>query len=169
MDEHIKGLSQNELERKVDYIFSHRFNHTLHAYIDIAGDLTAGVLLSQIMYWFDKDSKNECIRTKIKKNGHFWIARRRDEWANEIRVAPKQYDSAMKKLKAKKLVIVEKFKINGAPTTHIRPNDEVINVAIKEWKEQIALEIIKDNEMEQSDMNSSNQNLPEEENHEKVV
>lgn len=169
MDEHIKGLSQNELERKVDYIFSHRFNHTLHAYIDITGDLTAGVLLSQIMYWFDKDSKNECIRTKIKKNGHFWIARRRDEWANEIRVAPKQYDSAMKKLKAKKLVIVEKFKINGAPTTHIRPNDEVINVAIKEWKEQIALEIIKDNEMEQSDMNSSNQNLPEEENHEKVV
>lgn len=169
MDEHIKGLSQNELERKVDYIFSHRFNHTLHAYIDIAGDLTAGVLLSQIMYWFDKDSKNECIRTKIKKNGYFWIARRRDEWANEIRVAPKQYDSAMKKLKAKKLVIVEKFKINGAPTTHIRPNDEVINVAIKEWKEQIALEIIKDNEIEQSDMNSSNQNLPEEENREKVV
>lgn len=169
MSEQIKELSQNELERKVDYIFSHRFNHTLHAYIDIAGDLTAGVLLSQIMYWFDKDSKNECVRTKIKKKGYFWIARRRDEWANEIRVAPKQYDSAMKKLKAKKLVIVEKFKINGAPTTHIRPNDEVINVAIKEWKEQIALEIIKDNEMEQSDVNSSNQNLPEEENHEKVV
>lgn len=169
MSEQIKELSQNELERKVDYIFSHRFNHTLHAYIDIAGDLTAGVLLSQIMYWFDKDSKNECVRTKIKKKGYFWIARRRDEWANEIRVAPKQYDSAMKKLKAKKLVIVEKFKINGAPTTHIRPNDEVINVAIKEWKEQIALEIIKDNEMEQSDMNSSNQNLPEEENREKVV
>ena len=45
----------------------------------------------------------------------------------------------------------------------------MINVAIKEWKEQIALEIIKDNEMEQSDMNSSNQNLPEEENREKVV
>lgn len=169
MSEQIKELSQNELERKVDYIFSHRFNHTLHAYIDIAGDLTAGVLLSQIMYWFDKDSKNECVRTKIKKKGYFWIARRRDEWANEIRVAPKQYDSAMKKLKAKKLVIVEKFKINGAPTTHIRPNDEVINVAIKEWKEQIALEIIKDNEMEQSDMTSSNQNLPEEENREKVV
>lgn len=169
MSEQIKELSQNELERKVDYIFSHRFNHTLHAYIDIAGDLTAGVLLSQIMYWFDKDSKNECVRTKIKKKGYFWIARRRDEWANEIRVAPKQYDSAMKKLKAKKLVIVEKFKINGAPTTHIRPNDEVINVAIKEWKEQIALEIIKDNEIEQSDMNSSNQNLPEEENREKVV
>ena len=169
MSEQIKELSQNELERNVDYIFSHRFNHTLHAYIDIAGDLTAGVLLSQIMYWFDKDSKNECVRTKIKKKGYFWIARRRDEWANEIRVAPKQYDSAMKKLKAKKLVIVEKFKINGAPTTHIRPNDEVINVAIKEWKEQIALEIIKDNEIEQSDMNSSNQNLPEEENREKVV
>lgn len=169
MSEQIKELSQNELERKVDYIFSHRFNHTLHAYIDIAGDLTAGVLLSQIMYWFDKDSKNKCVRTKIKKKGYFWIARRRDEWANEIRVAPKQYDSAMKKLKAKKLVIVEKFKINGAPTTHIRPNDEVINVAIKEWKEQIALEIIKDNEIEQSDMNSSNQNLPEEENREKVV
>lgn len=84
MNEQIKELSQNELERKVDYIFSHRFNHTLHVYIDIAGDLTAGVLLSQIMYWFDKDSKNERVRTKIKKNGYFWIARRRDEWANEI-------------------------------------------------------------------------------------
>lgn len=167
MNEQIKELSQNELERKVDYIFSHRFNHTLHAYIDIAGDLTAGVLLSQIMYWFDKDSKNERVRTKIKKNGYFWIARRRDEWANEIRVSPKQYDSAMKKLKAKDLVIVEKFKINGAPTTHIRPNDETINIAIKQWKEQIALEIIKNNEMDQRDANSLNQNLPEEEIHEK--
>lgn len=163
MSEQIKELSQNELERKVDYIFSHRFNHTLHAYIDIAGDLTAGVLLSQIMYWFDKDSKNECVRTKIKKKGYFWIARRRDEWANEIRVAPKQYDSAMKKLKARNLVVVEKFKINGAPTTHIRPNDEVINVAIKEWKEQIAIKIIKDNEAEQNRVDSSNQNLTEEE------
>lgn len=73
----------------------------------------------------------------------------------------------MKKLKAKDLVVVEKFKINGAPTTHIRPNDEVINVAIKQWKEQIALEIIKNNEMDQRDVNFLNQNLPEEEIHEK--
>ena len=69
----------------------------------------------------------------------------------------------MKKLKAKNLVIVEKFKINGAPTTHIRPNDEVINPAIRLWKEQIAQEILKKNELEQMEENFPEQKLPDEE------
>lgn len=76
MNEQIKELSQNELERKVDYIFSHRFNHTLHAYIDIAGDLTAGVLLSQIIdMYFDTKFREDTnyrifhfIKGDIRKN-----------------------------------------------------------------------------------------------------
>ena len=54
-------MNEEELKAKVDYEFSHRFNHTLHAYIDISDDLIAGTLLSQIMFWFSetKDKKTE--------------------------------------------------------------------------------------------------------------
>ena len=34
-------MNEEELKAKVDYEFSHRFNHTLHAYIDISDDLIA--------------------------------------------------------------------------------------------------------------------------------
>lgn len=132
-----------EISVKVDYEFSHRFNHTLHAYIDIAGDLIAGTLLSQIMYWFSKD-KSGNRKVKIYKDGYYWLAKGRNDWVNEIRISPKQYDNAIKKLKQKGFVETKLYKFESVPTTHIRPIYDSINKEIKKWKCAVAEEISQD-------------------------
>lgn len=132
-----------EISVKVDYEFSHRFNHTLHAYIDISGDLIAGTLLSQIMYWFSKD-KSGNRKVKIYKDGYYWLAKGRNDWADEIRISSKQYDNAIKKLKQKGFVETKLYKFESVPTTHIRPIYDSINKEIKKWKCAVAEEISQD-------------------------
>lgn len=144
----------NEIANKVDYEFSHRFNHTLHAYIDITGNLIEGTLLSQILYWFSGD-KNNRIRARIKRNGEYWIAKRRDEWWDEIRITDRQFDCAIKKLKEKGFVVLEKHKFNSMPTIYIRPDYDVINPALEEWKENIAKEILSKKIEEESKENGN--------------
>lgn len=140
-----ENLTQEELHSKVDYIFANSFNHTQHAYIDIAGDLIAGTLLSQIMYWFSLD-KNKKSKIRIFKDGNYWLAKGREDWYEEIRISPKQYDTAVKKLKEKGLVETKLYKFNAVPTTHIRPVFTEINSKINEWKKKIELEIASGND-----------------------
>lgn len=171
-----KILTEEEIISKVEFLSSHRCNHTPHKYIDITGDLIAGTLLSQIMYWF-ADGKN---RVSIYKDGHYWIAKRREDWMSEIRITQKQYDCAIKKLtgeiepteeeKKKKwnkgkrrekkydmdnrLVEVKTYHFYGVPTTHIRPITENINRKIDEWKKSLEEEIRSKNN------NACSPNLP---------
>lgn len=133
-------MNAEELKAKVDYEFSHRFNHTLHAYIDISEDLIAGTLLSQIMFWFS-ETKDKKRKIRIYKDGNYWLAKGREEWVDEIRISKKQYDNAIKKLKEKEFVETKLFKFNGVPTTHIRPIYENINSAIAKWKDDVSKEI----------------------------
>lgn len=128
---------EENIKAQVDYEFSHRYNHTLHAYIDIAEDLIAGTLLSQIMYWFSSD-RNGNSKVHIFKDGQYWLAKGREDWSNEIRISPKQYDNAIKKLKAKNLVETRLYKFNGVPMIHIRPVYKSINKAIELWKSEVA-------------------------------
>lgn len=140
-----ENLTQEELQSKINYIFANSFNHTQHAYIDIAGDLIAGTLLSQIMYWFSLD-KNKKSKIRIFKDGNYWLAKSREDWYEEIRISPKQYDTAVKKLKEKGLVETKLYKFNAVPTTHIRPIFAEINSEINEWKKKIELEIASGND-----------------------
>lgn len=113
-------------------VFANSFNHTLHAYIDISGGLVEGTLLSQIMYWFSTD-KNGKIRARVIKDGELWIAKKRSDWWDEIRISEKQYDRAIKVLIEKKIIIVAKYKFDGTPMAHIRPNYEQLNKLLKEY------------------------------------
>lgn len=91
------------------------------AYVDITEDLIAGILLGQIVYWYMPNEQGKS-KLKVKKNGEFWLAKSREDWREEIRITPKQYDRAIKILIEKKFVEVQKFKFNGAPTHHIKLN-----------------------------------------------
>lgn len=172
----IKILTEEEIEAKVEFLSSHRCNHTPHKYIDMTGDLIAGTLLSQIMYWF-ADGKN---RVSIYKDGNYWIAKRREDWMSEIRITQKQYDCAIKKLTGEiepteeekkqkwnkgkrrekkydmqnRLVEVKTYHFYGVPTTHIRPIPENINRKIDEWKKALEEEIRNKNN------HACNPNLP---------
>lgn len=120
-----KTLAEAALTQKLNVIH--------HAYVDIVGDLIAGALLGQILYWFGagKDGRS---RARIVKDGFLWIAKTRQDWWQEIRISPKQYDRAAKILKERGFIEVKTFKFNGNPTTHLRIIPEAINAALEAWK-----------------------------------
>lgn len=100
------------------------------AYVDITGDLIAGILLGQIVYWYMPNEQGKS-KLRVKKNGEFWLAKSREDWKEEIRITPKQYDRAIKILINKNLVEVQKFKFNGAPTNHIKLNISEVTQRVK--------------------------------------
>lgn len=142
-----------KIRADVEFAFSNKKNFTPHAYIDIAGDLVSGTLLARIMYWCGESEENGKLR--VFKDGHYWLAKGRNDWYDEIRITPRQFDTAIAKLEArtkdvdnkmaidetKRLVEVRVFKFNGVPTTHIRPIYKNINTAIAEWKNNLAKEM----------------------------
>lgn len=155
-----KLMLEEEINAKVEFLSSAKCNHTFHKYIDITGDLIAGTLLSQILYWFSYNSNGKS-KARIIKDGHYWIAKQRSEWWDEIRITERQYDRAVKLLVEKGFVVVGKYKFNSMPTVHIRPNYARINDAIAQWEEQLAEEIkntseIVENKSENDDLELHN-------------
>lgn len=62
-------------------------------YVDVAGDLNAGLMLSEIIYWY-LPSRDGKTRLRVHRNGFDWIASRRYEWWDRIRLSTKQADRA---------------------------------------------------------------------------
>ena len=55
-------------------------------YIDVNdGNLTDGILFSQIMYWHTPTPEGK-DRLTIKRNGHLWLAKSYEEWLQECRI-----------------------------------------------------------------------------------
>ena len=132
----IKGKAWKEkLRTDVDFAFSNKKNHTLHAYIDIAGGLVEGTLLTQILYWCGNDKDESKDKLKVFRDGEYWLAKGRESWWEEIRITPRQFDTAVKNLKNKNLIDTARFHFGGVPTIHVRPIYKEINNAIDEWKE----------------------------------
>ena len=114
------------------------------SYIDVAGGVMEGILLSQIVYWY-LPSHNGNSKLRIKKNGHFWIKKTKEEWYEEIRFSRKNYDTAIKKLEKQNLVVKEIFKYDSTPSSHIRLNIPIflakLNEIMNENKSNISEEL----------------------------
>lgn len=92
-------------------------------YVDMADDLIAGLLLSQIVYWY-LPSKKGGSKLRVFKDGYYWIAKARHEWWDEIRVRPRQIDRATVILQQKGIIVTRLYRFNNAPTSHIRIDKE---------------------------------------------
>ncbi len=88
-------------------------------YIDMAGDLVAGVVLSQIVYWHLPNRDGQA-RLQVQREGKRWLAKGRADWWDECRVSPKQADRALQILEARGLIEVRLFQFGKAPTKHVR-------------------------------------------------
>jgi len=99
-------------------------------YIDIAGDLIAGILLSQIVFWH-LPNKNGKSKLRVTHDNKFWLAKTRCSWNDECRIGPRQYDKAIKILLDAKLVESKVFKFAGNPTVHVRLNEEVFLASLE--------------------------------------
>lgn len=96
-------------------------------YIDIAEDVMAGIMLSQIVYWYlpSREGKSKLTikkQDKKTKDTHFWIAKSRDEWYEEIRFSKNNVITAMKKLEEKQIIFRQDNMFDGKRTAHIRLN-----------------------------------------------
>lgn len=88
-------------------------------YVDLAGDLAAGLLLSQILYWHLPDKQGR-TRLRVKHQGFYWLVKARWEWWDEIRLSPRQVDRAVEVLRQRGLVETKVRRFNGKPTIHLR-------------------------------------------------
>lgn len=92
-------------------------------YVDIAGDLNAGLLLSEIVYWY-LPSKDDRSKLRVDRDGFMWIACHRYEWWERTRMTPKEADRAIKILCDKGVITKQLFKFAGDVTLHIRLIEE---------------------------------------------
>jgi len=99
-------------------------------YVDIAGDLVAGVLLSQIIFYYLPDGEGK-TKLRVMHDGELWLAKTREEWWEECRISPKQFDRSIKILEDKQLVTTRTIKFNGSPIKHIRLNFDVLTNQIE--------------------------------------
>lgn len=90
------------------------------SYIDLAGDLVAGILLSQIIYWHLPSKNTAGSRMRVKHDGHEWIAKQRADWHDEIRITAKQFDRAAAILEERGLIKTRVYRFAGEPTKHVR-------------------------------------------------
>jgi hypothetical protein len=97
-------------------------------YIDLAGDLLTGVLLSQIIYWFLPGKRD---KLRVKREGKYWLAKGRKDWWNECRISAKQFDRSIKVLQKKGLVETRLFKFSGIPTLHVWLNLPALMEGVK--------------------------------------
>jgi hypothetical protein len=101
-------------------------------YVDMADDLIADLLLSQIVYWFLPD-RNGRLKLRVRRQEkdeqgqpagqeHHWLAKADGAWWDEIRITAKQARRARTILEQKGIIVTQLFKFAGTPTTHIRIN-----------------------------------------------
>lgn len=124
-------MIDKETARILDYLFlTEELSKELFTvrliYVDMCGDLIAGIILGQIAYWY---SSNTPTTTKLRvlKEGKLWLVKRREDWWRECRITPKQVDRALKILKTKGLVEIKRFKFKGVPTQHIRLTSKFVS------------------------------------------
>ena len=104
-------------------------------YVDMADDLVTGLMLSQIVYWYLPSKKDGRSKLRVYKDGHYWIAKARKDWWDELRIKAKRADRALSILEEKGLIVTAVYKFNRAPTTHIRMVKEKFLTA---WKARLA-------------------------------
>jgi hypothetical protein len=98
--------------------------------IDICdGDLNAGVLFSQILYWFGNDEHGNS-RTRLIKNNEPCIAKEQNEWYEEVRLSKDQVKKSLKLLVQKGFIRVKNLMFNGFRTNHIWINENTIHDAL---------------------------------------
>lgn len=91
-------------------------------YVDMTGDLVAGLLLSQIIYWHLPDKTGERSKLRVIKNGKHYLVKSQKDWWDECRITEKQYRRAIKILKDLSIAKTEIHRFNNFPTTHIYLN-----------------------------------------------
>jgi hypothetical protein len=89
-------------------------------YADMTNDLLTGLNLSQLIYWCILPDRWGRSKLRVDRAGHLWLAKRRNQWWDEIRMSPKQIDRSIGILLDLGLVAKGYWMFSGKRTTHLR-------------------------------------------------
>lgn len=87
-------------------------------FVDLTGDLVAGALLSQIVYWHMPSSKTGKTKLRVKRGGRLCLAKTRQEICDEACITLAQYRRAIKILKDLGLVETKVALFQGITRVH---------------------------------------------------
>lgn len=102
-------------------------------YVDMCGDVLAGLMLSEIVYWY-LPSKGGDPKMKVVREGVRWIACARAEWWDRTRMSKRQADRAMKLLEEVGLITRKAFMFNHQRMMHLRIDRDMF---LKKWHELV--------------------------------
>lgn len=102
-------------------------------YVDMCGDILAGLMLSEIVYWY-LPSKGGDPKMKVVREGVRWIACARAEWWDRMRMSKRQADRAMKLLEEVGLIRRKAFMFNHQRMMHLRIDRDMF---LKKWHELV--------------------------------
>jgi hypothetical protein len=101
-------------------------------YVDMAGgDVLAGLLLSQIVFWHLPNRRGK-TKMRVRKNDELWVAHSDNDWYDEIRLTEKQARRARLHLVENGLLVAKRFMFNGVLTMHLRIEWSNFFIALKE-------------------------------------
>lgn len=126
------GDDMNEIDKNIIVEHTSSKKITIKTiYIDITGNLNAGILLSKIVDF------NIDRTALIKRDNKLWLAKNRNDWKEEAYLTEYQYDTAIKILKKMGVVQTKIFKLRGAPLTHTHLNKETLLDLIQQERELV--------------------------------
>lgn len=99
------------------------------AYIGYTGDVNAALVLSQLIYWCDKGSRNDGFIYKSYR-----------EWAIETGLSKHQINRATQILKSKGIVETQLKKAEGAPTLHYRLDIDRFTRSFSEYVKKLEMD-----------------------------
>lgn len=100
------------------------------AYVKVTGDLVAGILLSQIVFWF-KPHPDGSSKLRVFREGRYWLAKRREDWYQEIGISPKQFDRACDLLESMGIIHRKVFRFGRGTANHLNLDVKVLSKQLK--------------------------------------
>lgn len=100
----------------------HKYVRAKKIYIDMAGDLIAGIVLSEVVYWHTPGKGGKQRLRTIEGESDKWLACRRQGWWERARITARQFDRALDKLVKCGLIVRQLFDYKGQSTLHVRIN-----------------------------------------------
>ncbi len=102
------------------------------AYIDLCGgDHVMACIFSQLMYYSHPDSTGKPSRMRVKRDGHYWLAKQHSDWSEECRVPTDMARRKIDHMRILGLVIAKNYRFDGKKTQHLRINCAGVEQRIK--------------------------------------
>ncbi len=96
------------------------------AAVRMTGDPAAAILFGQLLWWTTRAEHPHLVR----RDGEDWLVRSYGGWEEECGLTAKQARTAIKRLVESGLVVVRRWKHDGAPTSHLRVAWEALENAV---------------------------------------